>query len=430
LSGRARKHLGFAALFSSALISQAVLSAASFAVGLILIRGTTTAQYGYYVLALNALLLLGSVHNALFSPSLAIRINRLDRRARGEFVGRLYREQRRLLPALGVVAIIAAFVLWAAGVVDPVIGSLMVATAATSLALLHRDFFRIVLLALRRAGDVLRNDLFYAVLLVVGVLLATHTPYPAAGAIVAGGIAGFCSRIGLGRALRRHEPWDSGVAPGLLREIAPLAAWTTAGASIQWAFSQGYMYFVAGTLDVAAVAALAATRLLLMPVNLLSAGIGSLMLPLAAGWLDRHGLACLRRRLWLLGAGVALATVAYFVPLWFARDWIFATVFRKHFEHRDALLLLWAAVVFVMVVRVQLGYLLEAQGRFRALTLLTLASSIVALGAGYAAMQHFGVTGALLGMLCGEVTAAIGIVTLSAGKAVPAAQPAQPAQQS
>ena len=42
-------------------------------------------------------------------------------------------------------------------------------------------------------------------------------------------------------------------------------------------------------LDVAAVAAFAATRLLVMPINLLSSGIGTLMLPLASGWMNAHG---------------------------------------------------------------------------------------------------------------------------------------------
>ena len=289
MSDRRRRHFAFARLLSSAITSQALLSAANFAIGLILIRSTSDVQYGYYVLASSAIILLVSMQNAFFSPPLAIRMNRLDRLGRGELVGGLYRAQRRILPALGGIAVVIALGLWYAQVLDVHTGPLVLATAFAALAILHREYFRMVLLTHRRPYDVLRTDIFYVVLMVAGVMLVTLTPAPAVAAVFTLGLAAVASGILLSRSLHRHEPWSTDGAQGILREIVPLAAWSTAGAGIHWAFSQGYIYLVAGTLDVATVAAIAATRLLMMPVNLISTGIGSLMLPLAAGWLHRHG---------------------------------------------------------------------------------------------------------------------------------------------
>ena len=79
LSDRRRRHFAFARLLSSAVVSQALLSAASFAIGLMLIRRTSDLQYGYYILASSAILLLVSLQNAFFNPPLAIRMVRLDR---------------------------------------------------------------------------------------------------------------------------------------------------------------------------------------------------------------------------------------------------------------------------------------------------------------------------------------------------------------
>ena len=70
-----------------------------------------------------------------------------------------------------------------------------------------------------------------------------------------------------------------------------------------------------------------------------------------------------------------------------------------------------------MVVRNQLAYLLAAQGRFRAQTLLTLACAVISLAAGYWGMLRFGVAGALVGMLIGELISVVGIVILSFRKA-------------
>jgi O-antigen/teichoic acid export membrane protein len=413
MSDRRRRHFAFARLLSSAISSQALLSAASFAIGLILIRSTTDIQYGYYVLASSAILLLVSLQNAFFSPPLAIRMSRLDRLGRGELVGGLYRAQRSILPVLGVFTVVTALGLWYAQVLDAHTGPLVLATAAAALAILHREYFRMVLLTHRRPYDVLRTDIGYVVLMVAGAFLATLTPAPAVTAIFTLSLAAVSSGILLSRTLRRHEPWNIDGARGILREIVPLAIWSTAGAGIHWAFSQGYIYLVAGTLDVAAVAAIAATRLLMMPVNLISSGIGSLMLPLAAGWLHRHGIRLLWRRLCLLALGLAAVTLCYFTVLWLSRDWIFAVVLKKQFAQRDALLMLWGVIFLVMAVRSQLVCLLAALGHFRVLTSLTLVCAVISLASGYWGMLRFGVGGALVGLLIGESINTIGIAILS-----------------
>jgi O-antigen/teichoic acid export membrane protein len=152
-------------------------------------------------------------------------------------------------------------------------------------------------------------------------------------------------------------------------------------------------------------------------MNLLSTGISSLMLPLASGWLNQHGATVLLRRLCLFAVGLAAATVLYFAVVWILRDWIFAVVLKKQFAQRDTLLILWGAIVLTMVVRNQLGYLLAAQARFRALTSLTAVSTAVALAVSYWGMLHFGATGALVGMLIGELINVAGVATHSFRKA-------------
>ena len=99
-------HLMVARLLTSAVASQALLSAASFVIGLVLLRNTQETQYGYYILASNAILLAVSIQNALFNPPLAIRMGGLDRAGRGDLVGGLYREQKRIVPVVALLAVI------------------------------------------------------------------------------------------------------------------------------------------------------------------------------------------------------------------------------------------------------------------------------------------------------------------------------------
>ncbi len=412
MSEPGRRRVALARLFGSAVVSQALISAASFAVGLLLIRGTSDAQYGYYVLVTSAVLLLVSLQNAFFAPALASRIGLLDRHGRAQLVGGLYRAQLRLMGVLGVALFAVAALLWSTQRLDAATGPLALAAVVAAVATLHREFFRLVLLTHRRPQDVLRTDLGYVALLVAGAFIATRTATPAFAAVLSLSLAALAGGALLARTLWRFEAWNPKASMALVREIAPQAAWSASGAASHWAFSQGYIYLVAAALDVAAVAALAATRLLLIPVILLSSGIGSLMLPMAAGWLQRDGAVPLFRRLGLSALGLAAAALGYFALLWLARDWLFDVAMNKQFVQRDELLLLWGVVTLVAVVRTQLAYLLAARGQFRDLTLLTLVSAAIALTISSLAMQRVGVTGALIGMLVGELINAVGIVIL------------------
>jgi O-antigen/teichoic acid export membrane protein len=408
-AGRGR----FVRMFSSAVFSQAVLSAASFIIGLLLIRHTNEMQYGLYVLVTNALLLLVSLQSSFFGPAMVIRMTPLDRQGRGDVVGGLYREQRRLLRPAIWFCLTMVTVMYIAGFVTTPYALLILAAVAAAVAGLKREYFRTALFAHRRSHDVLRGDLYYVVLLVIGASIATLTPVPAAVAIGTMGLAALVAASFLAASLRRNEAWNEQGSPGILGEIAAGAGWATSGAAIHWAFSQGYTFVVAATLNVAAVATIAATRLLLMPINLLSTGISSLMLPTTTGWLRDHPVRTVFARLLAVALAIGCAAFLYIAVMWLARDWIFATVMRKSFEHRDQLLLLWAAVSLVMVLRDQLRYLPLARARFRELTGLTSLSAAASLAATYWGMVHYDVPGALFGVLTGELVSVGGIIWMS-----------------
>jgi O-antigen/teichoic acid export membrane protein len=390
-----------------------MLSAASFAVGLVLVRNTGDDEYGYYVLAVNAIVLAMSAQNAFFNPALTTRIGGLGPAGRGDLVGGLYREQQRLIPWVGGLGGLVALALWYAGALDRHTALLILATIGAVIATAYREYFRMVLFAYRRPHAVLRIDGLYVSVMIAGVFTSLLTSSPALTLVLVLGAAAVASGWLLARLLRRHEAWNTAGVPDILRDIAPLAVWSTAGAAVHWGFSQGYIYLVAGTLDVAAVAALSATRLLIMPVILLSTGVGTLMLVLAAGWLHRLGSGVLWSRICLCAAGLGVAALGYVSVVWLLRDWLFDVILKRHLLHRDEMLALWGAICLAMIVRNQLAYFLIAQGRFRVLTTLTLGSAVVSLAVTYGAILRFGVVGALVGVLVGELGSLAGIIILS-----------------
>ncbi len=403
-----------APLLGSAVINQAMLSAASLLASLVLVRRAADLQYGYYVLGWNAILLLTSLQNSFFASPMVNRLSRLDRDGGRNVVAGFYHAQQRLLPALAGVACFGILLAWASGLFSGQAAALALVVVVAALAVLSREYFRMALQAYRRPLDVLKGDSVYIVVMLAGTVAATLTPAPAAITLLSLGLAAGIGALLLSRSLRRHEPWSTAGVPGVLREIAPLGAWSCLGAAVHWSFSQGYSYMVAGTLGVTAVAAISATRLLLMPINSLSVGLASMMLPLAADWLNQDGAAIVLRRLVGFAAAVALAALLYFGMLWQFRGWIFDVILKKHFAQQDLLLGLWFVAFIIMVMRDQLIYLLLVRSRFRQLTVLTLFSAVASLTAGYCGMRILGAAGAPMGVAVGELISVTGILALSA----------------
>ncbi len=393
----------FLRLLSGAIAVQVLMSAANFIVGLLLIRRTAEQQYGYYVLITTATLLLMIIQGAFIQPPMIIRLTRSDETGRADLIGGLIRDQIRFIPLIAVIPVVFAIGLQLAGRLTlPLVAILLCGTAAI-VATLRREFFRMVLFAYRRPNAILRSDFIYCLLLVVGAFLSTLTPLPAAAVALTTAVSALVGASLLSKELWAHAPWNRRAPTGMLRAIAPQGAWSAFGGGVHWLFSQGYNYLVAGTLDVTAVAAIAATRLLVMPVSLLSTGINSLMLPTVSKWThDLHAMTVLKR-LALFATGLACAAGLYLLVMWLGRDWIFTHVLKKHFVDRDRLLATWCAIALVSSVRDQVYYFLVSRARFRLTSSITLMSAMVALTVSLVAMQRYGVIGALFGVLAGEV---------------------------
>jgi O-antigen/teichoic acid export membrane protein len=403
----------FLRMLSGGVAIQAIISASNFIVGLLLVRRTPDAQYGYYVLIATVVLLSTTLQGAFIQPPMLIRFTRSNQSERANLIGGLLRDQRRFVPFVAVATLLIAVGLQLARKLDISLAALLVGGTVAVVAALRREFFRMVLFAYRRPDDVLKADFAYCVLLACGAFLATLTPYPAAAAAATLALSALAGSSLLSRALWRHEPWNPSAPKGILREIAPQGAWSAFGGGVHWLFSQGYNYLVAGTLDVTAVAALAATRLLVMPVGLLSTGIGTLMLPTVSRWTNDHAAAKILKRLALFASGLAAAAACYLVVMWVARDWIFGNLLKKAFQQRDLLLLVWSTVALVTVFRDQLLYFLIARARFRTASTITFFSAVISFAVSFVAMRRFGVIGALLGLLAGEVVNVAGIIFFS-----------------
>ena len=400
-------------MFGSAVVAQALLSIGNFLVSVILLRYGSDVQFGFYVLALNGLMLLTSIQSAFVGPAMVLQLARLEAAGRSNLIGGLYNGQRRLLPPLAAFCAAAVLILWLLHVLDSSKALLLLAATGALWAALYRQFFRMVLNGYRIPQAVMRGDAIYVSVQVAGAAIAILTAVPAV--VTLGFLCAGASAAGYlnSRLLWQKERWNVNGSPGVWRDIVSVGAWTAAGGVAHWSFSQGYNYLIVGTLNVAAVAAAGSTRMMMMPINLLSTGVGTMMLATTSAWLNQHGPRNTWRRVMLGTAAIAGAALLYLSILWFCRDFIFTRILHKEFEQRDLLLMLWSIASVMMIVRDQLVNFLLARIRYRTLTLLTIICALASLAVNYIAMLRIGVAGAPLGVLAGEIINVGGLIVIS-----------------
>ncbi len=403
----------FARVFGGAVISQALLSVVNLLTGLLLIRRVPQTQYGYYVLVAAAAPLLTQLQNQLISPLVTTRVTHAGDGERKHYVGGLIRDQRYLVAIAAVVGLLACCLVWFGNLLPTSTAVILGAGVLAALATQVREFFRLLLVSYRRPYDVLKADVVFAALLVGGIWLSTFTTTPAALSALALAGASVVGGVLLSRALWRHDPWDPHGLPGAFTMSVRLGVWSATGAVIHWVFTQGYTYIVAARLDVAAVASIAATRLLLSPLGVFSLGISSVMFATSKLWLKHHGSAGLLRRILVFTLGMACASIAYVAVMWSMRDWIFLHVLKRDYPQRDLLLAIWSLIFFCTVMRDQVIFLLMAKGQFKRLAGLTLVCAILGLSVTFALIHRFGAAGGLLGLLAGEFAHVIGVMALT-----------------
>lgn len=411
MSGTSRG--GLLRLFSAAVIDQGMLSAASFAVGLLLLRYTSDFDYGHYVLVQSAILLLVAVQGAWVSRPLAVLAPKRTPAEQRGMVGAVEQSQRRVLRGLAAAGLVAASLGALTGLWDGLRAGIVAAGVLAAWAALQREYLRGVLLLYARPQTLLAADTLFVAVLVATALLAVFGPTPAVvWALLGLAAAGCAGAWPARRAIARDPGWSAGEPGPVWRQLRPLGAWAVTGSATYWIMSQSYNYILAARLDIVAVADVNAARLLLMPTVVLTTGVKGLLTPSAARWLRESGLGALLRRLLLFAGGIVLLDLLYIGVLWLGRDWVVSQVLRKTLADRDALLLLWAAASLLALVRDLLQTALLVLERFRVLAALTAISAAVAIGSMSYAIGRWGALGAVVGQVVGEAVSLLGVLLL------------------
>jgi O-antigen/teichoic acid export membrane protein len=404
---------GLLRLFTSSILDQVVLSGANFIVTFLMIRFSNDRDYGIYALTQSALVLISSSQTAWLTVPLATLAPGMAPEARRETISSIRDSQRRFL-LLGLAVPLPAAVLAALFFPAHLQTSLIVFTAVVAgWAVLRRDYLRSLLLIYSRPHSLLMVDIIYSSILVAGVALAVVVRgNMVILAISTIALAAYACGTMAHRSLARDPGWVAAAVTTVWPKIRALGNWSLLGATIYWFLGISYSSLLAMRLGLHAVADVNAMRAVMNPALILTSGVIALLMPISAKWYSQIGLRRLSQRLLLVVCALVTAEFTYFLIVWKERGWIVGDFLHKTIAQRDELLLLWAGVALVSILRDVMQCALTATQQYKSLAGQVAISAAVAVALMWYGMGHWGEGAVLIGQLVGETINIAGIIWL------------------
>lgn len=346
-----RNRVGLESLRALAtLFDQAWLSAINFGVGLLLIRLADKTDYAIYVQLFSALLLTVSIRHSIVDSPLLTLGPREQAESRQSFVRGILALQNRLL---GVVLLMATLLmcslpLFAPGVV--LAPSLIVAVLAWTTGHWMREFVRIHGFLSLQPEQALYVDVAFGLLAGAGALVVVSggiTIVEAVGTLAIANVlaAGVMLwRLGIYRSPPR--PWQQAWA-----SVWPLARYALPGTVITWIFTYTFPYIASTAVSTAAAANLAATKLLVMPIGILSIAMTNLLQPKMAGWIAAGRLSDVTRTAILVALGATGLALLYLLLLFLTYGLIEQWVLGEDYSGLGAITLIWGLYAWLGLVR-------------------------------------------------------------------------------
>jgi O-antigen/teichoic acid export membrane protein len=255
----------------ASIVDQALLSALNFGIGVYLISYAAKDVYGLYVQLFAVGVLLCGAIDALIGNGVANLSSRVSEQELSEAVADAQVLARAMGLCLGALSFVGAWVLLAQDGHSGNGWATSLSFAAYIVSLTFRDFKRVSLYLGQRATEVLRLDFSFTVCAVAGGTLLHASGKATVGQVFAVLCAANAIATLTTARVSTITKWPGfGALWTRFKQFWVITRWALPGLGTGWLGNSAYLYIAGFTLGLAATAELNASRLLLMPVTLLS----------------------------------------------------------------------------------------------------------------------------------------------------------------
>jgi len=382
----------------------AILSALNFSLGILLINFSSKHEYGVYTLLFTGLMLAVGFQNAFITTQLTVKGAKKNTIDKKKFAESLFGLQIVMSAVLIVSMLLVVSVysgLFGGTINFPVI---IVFLVITVLGTYGREYLRSHQYLYYNARGVFIIDLTF-VLMVSIFMLAYHYFSGHITALLVLAVIGSASivvTILFSLKLHIRPSFTANNLKSSFYEVLPNGRWAIGGICLSWMQGNTYAYLVSIMLNPSVTAELAAGRLLLMPINLLSEAMYRIFKPKWASIVDKEFKAVYSSVL-KVTVFILVTLLIYFLSLWYFWDVVISKLFNEEYLNIFNIVLLWCGVFLVQTVRSQYSQLLQVLEEFEYLTKLNIPAAFVAIISSALLTLVLGASGALVGVILGEL---------------------------
>lgn len=385
-------------------IDQAILSAANFLVGIVLVKFVAKADYGLYVLAYTIILFIVGLQNALITTQMTVLAPSKPKDEQDGFCNSLCIGQYFLYVPAAIVAVIVILALYHMGTLSNeqcyFAGTILIVT----LGVLFREFYRSFFFLKSQPSNVLIIDLVFVATTSIGLLLGwlTYRDQLHIIALYLFGLASLAS--GLAAMALGGFSMEVNIRKSMasLKEAFAHGRWALGGILLSLIQGQSYVYLLTAMSGTARLAEVNAARLFLAPLSLLHMSFARVLLP-KWSFMRRNGesagIVRMARKAQILLIAII---VVYIATILLAQDRLIDAMFPQDYQNIGIFILMWGVLSVVQTLRSSDSWILQAFHQFKKLTLANVFSAVTALTLGATLIKLYGPTGSIVAMIVAE----------------------------
>jgi O-antigen/teichoic acid export membrane protein len=382
-----------------AAFDQAMLSAVSFAISIILIKYATKVEYGYYSIAFSVLLIFVSIQNAVVNAPLAVLLVTKKGARKNQYAGSLcYGQFMGIIP--GACLGIAGIGLLTFFGLDSAKAYVAASICIGAIGILFRDFLRAYFFAEEDPVQALRMDAIYAALF-LSLMIVALVLFEIRSSIIFlfMGISGLLVSV----LFTRKRNWRyhiQSIREGY-RENWQYGKWALLGVLVTHAQNYSYLYLLGAMLGSAAVADVSAARLLLMPLALAEMGWGKVVIPHGSKLREQNQLNTFFKNQVLASVVFTLGIVTYVVLLLTFFDVLKSSLLSNKYADSRDYILLWGAIFIVRIITLNASYGLQVIKKFDTIAKANFITMLIGVGCTYFLIKWYGIEGGLTALIIG-----------------------------
>ncbi|WP_369024966.1 lipopolysaccharide biosynthesis protein [Qipengyuania sp. RANM35] len=277
-----------------------------------------------------------------------------------------------------------------------------IASAAAFVVLSYRDALRSLLVSSLQVAAALRVAIVFAIVCAssLAVIYLTVGRIDARTGLL---VLAVSSAIGVSGSILAAATSGATITADARRTLFGMAAWSLPGSIVIWLQGSFYLTIVAISIDLASVGEISASRMLIMPVMIMSSGIMRLLQVRFAGLYRQEGVTSATKLARKIAIIVLVVGTVVSALVFLAASRIPASVVPQAYSEVPTLTGAWALFATANIARGAYSTLYQAMGHYReifTLNLLTLPP--ILLGVAFAP-AHFGLLAAIIPMALGEL---------------------------